>query len=89
MSNLWMQRAYTQKSSGVPLALLRGMDLQLRLVAASDGVGDAGAIEVLEGKQEFLAELLERLNEIIRKPDGRYTVVYDPETRKPRRIQRI
>jgi hypothetical protein len=64
------------------------MDLRLTLVPATEGAGDGGAIEVLEGKQEFLAELLERLNQIIRKPDGRYMVVYDPETRKPRRILR-
>lgn len=43
-------------------------------------------VEVLEGKQEFLADLLTRLNEIIRKPDGRYMVIYDPETGKPRRV---
>ena len=61
----------------------------MTLVPVAGGVGEAtGPIEVLEGKQEFLAELLERLNEIIRKPDGRYMVVYDPETGKPRRIRR-
>lgn len=61
----------------------------MTLVPVSGGVGEAtGPIEVLEGKQEFLAELLDRLNEIIRKPDGRYMVVYDSETGKPRRIRR-
>jgi hypothetical protein len=61
----------------------------MTLVPVTEGAGGtAAAIEVLEGKQEFLAELLERLNEIIRKPDGRYMVVYDPETGKPRRIRR-
>ncbi len=62
------------------------MDFRLRLVPV-DGSGDSSAsVEVLEGKQEFLADLLERLNAIIRKPDGRYMVVYDSETGKPRRI---
>jgi hypothetical protein len=65
------------------------MELRMTLVPVTEGAGGtAAAIEVLEGKQEFLAELLERLNEIIRKPDGRYMVVYDPETGKPRRIRR-
>jgi hypothetical protein len=63
------------------------MEFRLRLVPAVDGAGEAAtSMEVLEGKQEFLADLLDRLNEIIRKPDGRYMVVYDSETGKPRRI---
>jgi hypothetical protein len=69
------------------LHFLRRMEFRLRLVPAVDGAGEAAtSMEVLEGKQEFLADLLDRLNEIIRKPDGRYMVVYDSETGKPRRI---
>ena len=63
------------------------MEFRLKLVPVVDGPGESAAsMEVLEGKQEFLADLLDRLNEIIRKPDGRYMVVYDSETGKPRRI---
>ncbi len=59
------------------------------MVPASDGGDCTNMMEVLEGKQEFLADLLTRLNEIIRKPDGRYMVAYDPETHKPRRILKV
>lgn len=72
---------------GFLLAESGAMELRLRLVPVVNGPGESQAsMEVLEGKQEFLADLLERLNQIIRKPDGRYMVVYDSETGKPRRI---
>jgi hypothetical protein len=60
----------------------------MTLAPASEGAGECPPVEVLEGKSEFLADLLARLNEIIRKPDGRYMVVYDPKTGQPRRIPR-
>lgn len=75
-------------ANGVGLAIWVCVEFRLKLVPASEGAGDCGPVEILEGKSEFLADLLARLNEIIRKPDGRYMVVYDPKTGQPRRIPR-
>jgi hypothetical protein len=47
-------------------------------------------VEVLEGGDEFLEALTMRLNEIVRKPSGRFVISYVPGTpgaKKPPRIQ--
>ena len=47
-------------------------------------------IEVLEGGDEFLEALSMRLNEIVRKPSGRFVISYMPGTpgaKKPPRVQ--
>ena len=48
------------------------------------------AVEVLEGGDEFLEALQMRLNEIIRKPNGRFVISYvsgQPGAKTPPRIQ--
>ena len=52
--------------------------------------GPEGAVEVLEGVDEFLEALTMRLNEIVRKPSGRFVISYvpgAPNAKKPPRIQ--
>jgi len=49
-----------------------------------------GAVEVLEGVDEFLEALAMRLNEIVRKPSGRFVISYvpgAPGAKKPPVIQ--
>jgi hypothetical protein len=49
-----------------------------------------GAVEVLEGGDEFLEALTMRLNEIVRKPSGRFVISYvpgAPGAKKPPLIQ--
>jgi len=52
--------------------------------------GALGDIEVLEGGDEFLEALQMRLNEIVRKPNGRFVITYvpgKPGAKTPPRIQ--
>lgn len=52
--------------------------------------GGPQAVEVLEGSEEFLEALALRLNEIIRKPNGRFVISYvtgKPGSRTPPRVQ--
>jgi hypothetical protein len=52
--------------------------------------GAFGGTEVLEGGDEFLEALQMRLNEIIRKPNGRFVITYipgKPGAKTPPRIQ--
>jgi hypothetical protein len=76
------------------LLLLSGMKIEVRLeepadpVAGSDGA--LRAVEVLEGGDEFLDALTMRLNEIVRKPSGRFVISYvpgKPGSKVPPRIQ--
>jgi len=49
-----------------------------------------GGVEVLEGGDEFLEALTMRLNEIVRKPNGRFVISYvagQPGSKTPPRIQ--
>ena len=48
------------------------------------------AVEVLEGGDEFLEALSLRLNEIVRKPNGRFVISYvsgTPGAKAPPRVQ--
>ncbi|HEY7114737.1 MAG TPA: hypothetical protein VIA45_17550 [Thermoanaerobaculia bacterium] len=52
--------------------------------------GALGGVEVLEGGDEFLEALTLRLNEIVRKPNGRFVISYvagQPGAKTPPRIQ--
>jgi hypothetical protein len=52
--------------------------------------GALGDMEVLEGGDEFLEALQIRLNEIVRKPNGRFVITYvpgKPGAKAPPRIQ--
>jgi len=52
--------------------------------------GALGGVEVLEGGDEFLEALQMRLNEIVRKPNGRFVITYvpgKPGAKTPPRIQ--
>ena len=49
-----------------------------------------GDMQVLEGGDEFLEALQMRLNEIVRKPNGRFVITYvpgKPGAKTPPRIQ--
>ncbi len=46
--------------------------------------------EVLEGADEFLDAIMSRLNEIVRKPSGRFVISYvagSPGSRRPPTVQ--
>lgn len=70
-----------------------GMKIEVRPEAPDPhDVRDAalGDIEVLEGGDEFLEALTLRLNEIVRKPNGRFVISYvpgQPGSKTPPRIQ--
>ncbi|HTO87118.1 MAG TPA: hypothetical protein VMR54_06265 [Thermoanaerobaculia bacterium] len=52
--------------------------------------GSLGPVEVLEGGDEFLEAISMRLNEIIRKPSGRFVISYvpgQPGSKTPPRVQ--
>jgi hypothetical protein len=52
--------------------------------------GGLKLVEVVEGAEEFLDALMARLNEIVRKPSGRFVISYVegvPGSRKPPKIQ--
>lgn len=52
--------------------------------------GGFGPVEVLEGGDEFLEAISMRLNEIIRKPSGRFVISYvpgHPGSKTPPRVQ--
>lgn len=52
--------------------------------------GGLQLIEVLEGADEFLDALMARLNEIVRKPSGRFVISYvegHPGSRQPPKVQ--
>jgi hypothetical protein len=52
--------------------------------------GGLGAVEVLEGGDEFIEAISMRLNEIIRKPSGRFVISYvpgQPGSKTPPRVQ--
>ncbi|MGH9369562.1 MAG: hypothetical protein ACRD3M_18060 [Thermoanaerobaculia bacterium] len=52
--------------------------------------GALQAVEVLEGGDEFLDALTMRLNDIIRKPSGRFVISYvpgKPGSKAPPRVQ--
>ena len=70
--------------------------MKIELKAEPDGASPGGmeqglqASEVLEGGDEFLEALQMRLNEIIRKPNGRFVISYvagQPGAKNPPRIQ--
>ena len=75
------------------LLLPEGMKIEVRPEAPdpSDAPGAAlGDAEVLEGGDEFLEALALRLNEIVRKPNGRFVISYvpgQPGSKTPPRIQ--
>ena len=71
-----------------------GMKIEIRQDDAADRSrapeGAIDAVEVLEGGDEFLEALTMRLNEIVRKPSGRFVISYvqgAPGAKKPPRIQ--
>ena len=71
-----------------------GMKIELRTETPEgpDSAAEQGrqASEVLEGGDEFLEALQLRLNEIIRKPNGRFVISYvagQPGAKNPPRIQ--
>jgi hypothetical protein len=52
--------------------------------------GGLQLIEVLEGADEFIDAIVSRLNEIVRKPSGRFVISYvqgHPGSRKPPKVQ--
>ena len=52
--------------------------------------GSLHLVEVLEGAEEFLDALVSRLNEIVRKPSGRFVISYvdgNPGSRRPPTVQ--
>jgi hypothetical protein len=69
------------------------MKIEVREDAPNPGARpDSGAspVEVLEGGDEFLEAISIRLNEIIRKPNGRFVISYvsgKPGSKAPPRIQ--
>jgi hypothetical protein len=71
-----------------------GMKIEVRPEGAPDHgpgpEGTLGPVEVLEGGDEFIEALSMRLNEIVRKPSGRFVISYvpgAPGAKKPPRIQ--
>jgi hypothetical protein len=76
------------------LLLLARMKIELRLEEPSDRTsppdGTLPVEEVLEGGEEFLEALSMRLNEIVRKPSGRFVISYvpgKPGSKTPPRVQ--
>ena len=69
------------------------MKIEVREDAPNPGIRpDSGVspVEVLEGGDEFLEAISIRLNEIIRKPNGRFVISYvsgKPGSKAPPRIQ--
>jgi hypothetical protein len=66
----------TPEDAGSPEVELAGGGLQLT--------------EVLEGADEFLDAIVARLNEIVRKPSGRFVISYvegHPGSRRPPKVQ--
>ncbi len=83
--------------SGRPLAsrllFLPGMKIEIKAEGPDPNPGaddSLNAVEVLQGGDEFLEALTMRLNEIVRKPSGRFVISYvpgAPGAKKPPRIQ--
>ncbi len=76
------------------LLFLSGVKIEVKLEEPADpGARRDGAIqavEVLEGGEEFLDALAMRLNEIVRKPSGRFVISYipgKPGSKVPPRVQ--
>jgi hypothetical protein len=76
------------------LLFLSGMKIEVKVEEAGDQSAaveeSLHAVEVLEGGDEFLEALQIRLNEIVRKPNGRFVITYvpgKPGAKTPPRIQ--
>lgn len=75
------------------MLFLSGMKIEFKAEGAADQApidGSLQAVEVLEGGDEFLEALQMRLNEIVRKPNGRFVITYvpgKPGAKTPPRIQ--
>ena len=75
------------------MLLLSGMKIDVKVEGAEQNTpidGSLHAVEVLEGGDEFLEALQIRLNEIVRKPNGRFVITYipgKPGAKTPPRIQ--
>ncbi len=72
---------------------LQGMKIEVRPQDPDPHLsrdGNLGPVEVLEGGDEFLEAISMRLNEIIRKPSGRFVISYvpgQPGSKTPPRVQ--
>jgi hypothetical protein len=75
------------------LLFLDGMKIEVRPQEPGPNLsrdGSPGPVEVLEGGDEFLEAISMRLNEIIRKPSGRFVISYvpgQPGSKTPPRVQ--
>ena len=76
------------------MLFLAGMKIEVKVEGAADQSSQVEeglhAVEVLEGGEEFLEALQIRLNEIVRKPNGRFVISYvpgKPGAKAPPRIQ--
>ena len=74
------------------LLLRSGMKIEARGTERPERSGEPGGpvVEVLEGGDEFLEALSIRLNEIVRKPNGRFVISYvsgQPGAKTPPQIQ--
>ena len=78
--------------TGLALRLLisSGVKIEVRLEEPSDPRSSPNSVEVLEGGDEFLEAISMRLNEIVRKPNGRFVISYvsgTPGAKAPPRVQ--